>query len=545
MAGGSLTERLKITPADRELRMRWMKITARDADLIHEAAVHIRPLADEIVRTFYDHSFSFPEFRAKVAEANSSRTRLEASQKEYLLRLLEARFDTAYFEHRLRVGAVHAVINVEPRWNVGNYTLYSELILGILAKKLKGQKLLDTIQAFNRVFILDMTLAVETYISEGVLQKLVDVNETLAGASRSLHDGTGQVDMAAREIANAVQDIARGASEQTASMSSLSGDMRQLTEAIGTVAKGAEEQYQGVQAARTASKEVAAALADVSGAARSAAEKGTASLDAAREGMASVQHTVDAMGTIRAAVLATSLEIEQLGKRGLEIGAIVQVIDDIASQTNLLALNAAIEAARAGEQGRGFAVVAENVRSLAERTAVATKEIGSLIGAVQSGTAQAVKAMEGSVRDVEAGAARVEQAGSALARIVESANDVNAEITRISGASGQVERSAQSLAALVERVGTIAARMNELATEMRSGSERALGSITSATAVSEESAAASEEVSAGVEEVSAQVGEVASLARNLSSIAQDMSKFLARFGSLAHNSAGETFRLAA
>ncbi len=65
--------------------------------------------------------------------------------------------------------------------------------------------------------------------------------------------------------------------------------------------------------------------------------------------MNSVQQTVEAMNTIRAAVTSTSEQVQELGQRGNEIGAIIQVIDDIASQTNLLALNAAIEAARAGE----------------------------------------------------------------------------------------------------------------------------------------------------------------------------------------------------
>ncbi|GIW15246.1 MAG: hypothetical protein KatS3mg063_1099 [Tepidiforma sp.] len=261
--------------------------------------------------------------------------------------------------------------------------------------------------------------------------------------------------------------------------------------------------------------------------------------------MTAVQQTVDAMNTIREAVRGTAGEIEELGRRGSEIGAIIQVIEDIASQTNLLALNAAIEAARAGEQGRGFAVVAENVRSLAERTAVATKEIAGLIAAVQQGTGQAVRAMEASVRDVEVGAARANEAGAALSRIVDSATEVNAEIERIAAAAAGMQEGVESLAVQVRDVAAIADRLASLAAEMRGRSDRAVEAITSTSAVSEESAAASEQVSASVEEVTAQVSELAGLAQKLTEVSRDMAAFLARFGALAHDSEGRSYRAAA
>jgi methyl-accepting chemotaxis protein len=113
-------------------------------------------------------------------------------------------------------------------------------------------------------------------------------------------------------------------------------------------------------------------------------------------------------------VKLTSQSMETLSKRTDEIGSIVGVIKEIADQTNLLALNAAIEAARAGEQGRGFAVVADEVRKLAERTTLSTKEVADVISAIQRETRSAVDDMHRIVGEVTANADSARQAGELI-----------------------------------------------------------------------------------------------------------------------------------
>lgn len=537
----TLVERLGLTEQDRQLRLRWIGLTERDVTLIRNAGPLITPHADAIVKEFYDRSARFPEWEERVRKAGSNRGRLETAQREYLVSLFGGRFDRDYFEHRLRVGAAHANLQIEPRWNVGNYGLYIELLTPFLGRKLKGKDLAETLAALVKVFVLDISLAVETFISEGVLEKLVDIYQDLSGPLRNLDIGIGQVALASNEIANATQEVARGAATQTETMSALNVDVRKLTESSGQAADGAAGQRQAAQAASDARSAVGASIEGVAAASREAEVQVRSLLESAEAGSSAVRETVNAMAGIADTVGSTSQEVEELGRQGSEIGAIVQVIEDIASQTNLLALNAAIEAARAGEQGRGFAVVAENVRSLAERTAVATKEIAKLIERVQQGTARTVAAMETSMSRVSEGSKRAELAGERIDEMVHGIAAVGEHVRHISGNASTAEEDARHLKDAIAEATSLADRSADLSEEMRSATERASNGVTDATAVTEQSAAACEQVSASVEEVSAQIAEMSRQASRLSASTAELAEFIERFGQLAHSSSGERF----
>jgi methyl-accepting chemotaxis protein len=149
-----------------------------------------------------------------------------------------------------------------------------------------------------------------------------------------------------------------------------------------------------------------------------------------------------------------------------QIADIIGVIDGIAFQTNILALNAAVEAARAGEQGRGFAVVAAEVRLLAGRSALAAKEIKSLIAS--------------SVETVERGNTQVEEAGLAMAEVVDAIGNLTGlmgqissasasqsyGVTQVSAAIGLVDQATQQNAALVEEVAAAASSLRAQSNEL-------------------------------------------------------------------------------
>ena len=154
------------------------------------------------------------------------------------------------------------------------------------------------------------------------------------------------------------------------------------------------------------------------------------------------------MDTTRKQIQDTSKRIKRLGESSQEIGDIVSVINDIADQTNILALNAAIQASMAGDAGRGFAVVADEVQRLAERSAVATKQIASLVKTIQTDTNEAVSSMEQTTAEVVKGAERAHAAGGALEEIETVSADLATLIRDISTAAnhqtttaGQVSRT--------------------------------------------------------------------------------------------------------
>jgi twitching motility protein PilJ len=215
---------------------------------------------------------------------------------------------------------------------------------------------------------------------------------------------------------------------------------------------GAEQQALQIRDASEAVNTMSQTTQRMAENAEAATQTSVKATQAAVKGGASVAETIKGMQRIRATVQSTGKKIKGLGERSLEIGAIIEVINEIATQTNLLALNAAIEAARAGEQGKGFAVVADEVRKLAERAARATKDITGLIKGIQVETSEAVTVMEEGTREVEEGTKLADQAGAALREIEQIVKQTATLMTDITRAASDQVKSTESV---VQTMGAI------------------------------------------------------------------------------------------
>ncbi|MDY6893332.1 MAG: PAS domain S-box protein [Chloroflexota bacterium] len=348
-------------------------------------------------------------------------------------------------------------------------------------------------------------------------------------ASNQLASAADQAGQATQGIANTSQQVAKGAEDQTRGIQITKESMEQLAKAIDQITQGAQEQTKGIQATSNVVNEVSSASEQVANNAQSASIGSAEAADIAQQGSATVGKTIEGMQKIGDAMEAVSLRITDLGDRSNEIGKIVATIDDIAAQTNLLALNAAIEAARAGEQGRGFAVVADEVRKLAERSSMATKEIADLITGIQKSVREAITAMDEGTMQVHHGNQLAGEAGEALELILKSTVEVRSQIEQISAASEQLNASSNEMVKAIDGVSSIVEQNMAATEQMSANSSEMSNSIETVAGISEENSAATQEISASAEEMSAQVEQVVASSQSLFDMAQGLQNAVSRF----------------
>ena len=355
-----------------------------------------------------------------------------------------------------------------------------------------------------------------------LVTEIRDGADGLAESSEILAEVAEDAQKATESISNSIQRVAEGAGSQTQSITDTSNAMDQLAKAVEGIANGSQEQAKEIQGVFDLMNQLSGVAEHVSSNSQSVADGSRQAAEVATLGAGKVNGTIDGMHRIMGAMEAASIKVTHLGERSKEIGKIVATIDDIAAQTNLLALNAAIEAARAGEQGRGFAVVADEVRKLAERSSIATKEIAELISGIQQGVEDAIKAMEEGNTEVEAGNQLAAEAGEALQAILISATDVSDQIGQIAAAAGELTASSNEMVNAVDNVNVVVERNSAATEQMTANSIDVARSLEEIASISLENSEASDEISTSAQEVNGRVAELLAASQVLQQLTDDL-----------------------
>jgi methyl-accepting chemotaxis protein len=262
------------------------------------------------------------------------------------------------------------------------------------------------------------------------LNQAVDIAKTVASGNLASkievrsRDETGQLLLALKHMNESLTKIITEVRAGTDTIATASG---QITAGNLDLSARTEEQASSLQQTASSMEELTATVKQNADNARQANTLALSASDVASKGGAVVSQVVDTMGSIN--------------ESAKKIVDIIAVIDGIAFQTNILALNAAVEAARAGEQGKGFAVVASEVRSLAQRSAAAAREIKELIG--------------DSVEKVDAGARLVDRAGATMQEIVDS-------VRRVTDIMGEITAASTEQTAGIEQINQAISQMDEV-----------------------------------------------------------------------------------
>ena len=257
-----------------------------------------------------------------------------------------------------------------------------------------------------------------------LMQSLSSMNDSLGQMVSQVRHSTDGIALASTEIANGNSDLAQRTEETSSNLQATASRMDELTSTV----------QQSADNARQASALAVSASA------------------VARKG-----------GQVVDQVVVTMEEINASSKK---IADIIGVIDGIAFQTNILALNAAVEAARAGEQGRGFAVVASEVRSLAQRSAEAAKEIKGLIGTSVEKVASGAKLVADAGVTMREIVASVQRVTEVIGEITAASAEQSAGIAQVNSAIGNLDQMTQQNAALVEQSAAAAEGLREEAGQM-------------------------------------------------------------------------------
>lgn len=409
--------------------------------------------------------------RKQLAAMQTARTNYTESRKQYLGLVKTGNKDEA---NRFLTGTLTAKLAAYDLAIAGQFAHQSDKMVALNTETLSLANSLKTINLALALLIVLVAITTAVIIVRVIGHALGGEVFYAGDIARQISSGNLNVEVLTAPGDNTsllasmktMRDRLREmVSSIDASASQVGLAARDLVQASDSVAASSARQSQATSATATAVEKMSAGIGQIADSANEARTLSASSENMSRKGSAIIRNAAAEMGKTADSVEASSAIIGTLEQQSNEISAVVKVIKEIADQTNLLALNAAIEAARAGEQGRGFAVVADEVRKLAERTALSTKEITTTIEKIQGGTKDAVHSMISGVEQVRSGTALAQQAGESIVeiesgtqRVVSVVNDISHALQAQTSSSTEIAHNLDDISAMVDENNAAAAK---------------------------------------------------------------------------------------
>ncbi len=353
--------------------------------------------------------------------------------------------------------------------------------------------------------------------STASLREIADSVDTLAKSAEDSSSSVLQMVATSNEVAENIHNLAAAVEETTSSI-------EEMTYSIKEVAKNIEQLSTTAEETASSMSQMDVSISQVESNATETTRLSEQVMNDAEKGVQAINRTLTGIDKIKDFSQTGAHVINGLGEKILEIGNILNVIDDVAEQTNLLALNAAIIAAQAGEHGRGFAVVADEIKDLAERTGNSTKEIASLIKSVQDESKKAVTVMEQGVRNVEEGVRLGHEAEDALRKILESANKSTLMVRAIAAATLEQTKGSKQVTGAISRIAETVQQIALSTSEQANGSEQIMKSAERMKVITQHVERSSQEQNRGGKQVTNAIEKVSEMASQINRAQREQTK---------------------
>ncbi|MGQ4555682.1 methyl-accepting chemotaxis protein [Halobellus sp. GM3] len=500
--GDELIDALDIDDAEIEWRKSFLRLEDEDRERMEDLEPVFDDVAEEVVEEFYDHLTSDDNASDVLGRSSKGVERLKTDQASYLRSLTDGEYGREYFARRARVGKVHDMLDMGPKFYIGAYSIYYEGLLDAIGEEVKslfddgsedvrsdrvdtgersgvdgdadrsddgGRGLLARILGGRRGTEdpdrrdsgssggdnaadsggaeSDVDAAVDDVIERATsLLKVLALDQQIA-MDTYIHSYSEEARREAAHREELTREVERDLREPIDDVSAASSVVSERSAAIQEIA---DEQAADMDDVAAEISQMSATVEEIAATADGVEETSDEAASRARTGEEAADEAIDVMEEVADAAGEASADLEQLRSRIGEIDEVIEAIDDIAEQTNLLALNASIEAARAGEAGDGFAVVAQEVKQLAEQSRKRAADVEETVDRVQTDADDTIESLAETTEKLHEGIDRGEDAMDSLDEIVDAVERTTEGIAEVAVATDEQAVSAEEVTAMVE-----------------------------------------------------------------------------------------------